>query len=184
MNHPGLFVLPIILLLIAVEQPGARAEDLPPKYRVMTDKALQWLVQQQHKDGHWQTPGGQFATAMTGLAGMALLMQGSTMRDGRVRIVGKANLHELAFGASGINAGFGTPVNPLDPRLIPGGSSSGSAVAVDRVRVETPRTRQPTPGYCRCCRRRQRLDPSRRKIAGSPTQRRQAEMPHGCKSAG
>src|SRR5437879_1353970 len=33
-------------------------------------------------------------------------------RDGRVRIVGKANLHELAFGASGINSGFGTPVNP------------------------------------------------------------------------
>jgi amidase len=47
-----------------------------------------------------------------------------------VRIVGKANLHELAFGPSGINHGFGTPVNPLDPRLIPGGSSSGSAVAV------------------------------------------------------
>jgi hypothetical protein len=83
MNHPGLFVLPIILLLIAVEQPSARAEDLPPKYRAMTDKALQWLVQQQHKDGHWETPGGQFATAMTGLAGMALLMQGSTMRDGK-----------------------------------------------------------------------------------------------------
>jgi amidase len=51
-------------------------------------------------------------------------------RDGRVRIVGKANLHELAFGATGINHGFGTPVNPLDARLIPGGSSSGSAVAV------------------------------------------------------
>ncbi len=45
-------------------------------------------------------------------------------------IVGKVNLYELAFGASGINEYFGTPVNPLDPRRIPGGSSSGSAVAV------------------------------------------------------
>lgn len=45
-------------------------------------------------------------------------------------IVGKANLHELAFGASGVNQWYGTPVNPLDPDLIPGGSSSGSAVAV------------------------------------------------------
>jgi amidase len=45
-------------------------------------------------------------------------------------IVGKANLHELAMGASGVNPWFGTPVNPLDPRLVPGGSSSGSAVAV------------------------------------------------------
>jgi amidase len=45
-------------------------------------------------------------------------------------IVGKANLHELAFGGTGINPHFGTPVNPLDPALMPGGSSSGSAVAV------------------------------------------------------
>ncbi len=45
-------------------------------------------------------------------------------------IVGKANMHELAFGASGVNQWFGTPVNPLDPALLPGGSSSGSAVAV------------------------------------------------------
>lgn len=51
-------------------------------------------------------------------------------RAGRVRIVGKTNLHELAFGVSGINPWFGTPVNPLDPALVPGGSSSGSAVAV------------------------------------------------------
>jgi amidase len=45
-------------------------------------------------------------------------------------IAGKVNLHELAFGASGMNPWFGTPVNPLDPALVPGGSSSGSAVAV------------------------------------------------------
>jgi amidase len=45
-------------------------------------------------------------------------------------IVGKANLHELAYGGAGLNEWFGTPVNPLDARLLPGGSSSGSAVAV------------------------------------------------------
>jgi amidase len=48
---------------------------------------------------------------------------------GEVTIVGKTNLHELAFGVTGINPWFGTPVNPLDPGLVPGGSSSGSAVA-------------------------------------------------------
>ncbi|MCM2131271.1 amidase [Larsenimonas rhizosphaerae] len=46
------------------------------------------------------------------------------------RIVGKANLHELAFGMSGLNAWTGTPDNPNFPALIPGGSSSGSAAAV------------------------------------------------------
>src|SRR5947199_5345915 len=51
-------------------------------------------------------------------------------RAAGARIVGKANLHELAFGATGVNAWYGTPVNPLDPALVPGGSSSGSAVAV------------------------------------------------------
>lgn len=46
------------------------------------------------------------------------------------RIVGKANLHELAMLPIGTNPWFGTPRNPQDPDLIPGGSSSGSAVAV------------------------------------------------------
>jgi len=49
---------------------------------------------------------------------------------GQARFAGKTNLHELAYGISGINAAFGTPVNPLDPRRMPGGSSSGSATAV------------------------------------------------------
>jgi amidase len=44
------------------------------------------------------------------------------VRAADARIVGKANLHELALLPIG--------TNPLDPALIPGGSSSGSAVAV------------------------------------------------------
>jgi len=51
-------------------------------------------------------------------------------RAAGARLVGKANLHELAVLPIGTNPWFGTPVNPLDPALIPGGSSSGSAVAV------------------------------------------------------
>lgn len=46
------------------------------------------------------------------------------------RIVGKANLHELCFGTTGVNRWYGTPVNPRHPDRVPGGSSSGSAVAV------------------------------------------------------
>ncbi len=52
------------------------------------------------------------------------------LRAAGAQIVGKANLHELALGVTGINPWFGTPTNPLDASLAPGGSSSGSAVAV------------------------------------------------------
>lgn len=54
----------------------------------------------------------------------------SGARAAGARIVGKTNLHELCFGATGVNPHYGTPVNPLDPSRVPGGSSSGSAVAV------------------------------------------------------
>ena len=46
--------------------------------------------------------------------------------------VGKTNLSELAYSGLGLNPHFGTPHNPssTDQPRIPGGSSSGSAVAV------------------------------------------------------
>jgi amidase len=50
--------------------------------------------------------------------------------DHGCRIVGKTNMHELAYGVTGINRWSGTPRNPRYPDRIPGGSSSGSAVAV------------------------------------------------------
>ena len=49
--------------------------------------------------------------------------------------VGKTNLDQLATGLVGTRSPYGTPRNPLDPTLIPGGSSSGSAVAVARRQV-------------------------------------------------
>jgi Asp-tRNA(Asn)/Glu-tRNA(Gln) amidotransferase A subunit family amidase len=53
-------------------------------------------------------------------------------RERNVRIVGKTNLTEFAVTVSGENTFFGTPKNRRDDKqvLIPGGSSSGSAVAV------------------------------------------------------
>jgi len=43
---------------------------------------------------------------------------------------GKANLHELAYGITNNNAGFGAARNPYDPSRIPGGSSGGVGAAV------------------------------------------------------
>jgi allophanate hydrolase len=44
--------------------------------------------------------------------------------------VGKTNLDQFATGLVGTRSPHGCPRNPHDPALIPGGSSSGSAVAV------------------------------------------------------
>lgn len=44
--------------------------------------------------------------------------------------LGRTNMTELAFSGVGLNPHFGTPGNAFDPLRVPGGSSSGSAVAV------------------------------------------------------
>jgi Asp-tRNA(Asn)/Glu-tRNA(Gln) amidotransferase A subunit family amidase len=54
----------------------------------------------------------------------------ATMLDAGAVLIGLTALHELAFGVTGINAYTGTPANPAGDGRIPGGSSSGSAVAV------------------------------------------------------
>jgi allophanate hydrolase len=45
-------------------------------------------------------------------------------------VIGKTNLDQFATGLVGVRSPYGIPTNPLRGDLIPGGSSSGSAVAV------------------------------------------------------
>lgn len=45
-------------------------------------------------------------------------------------IIGKQNLHELAYGTTGDDSYFGPTKNPNHPKKIAGGSSSGSAASV------------------------------------------------------
>jgi allophanate hydrolase len=45
-------------------------------------------------------------------------------------MVGKTNLDQFATGLVGVRSPYGIPINPIRADLIPGGSSSGSAVAV------------------------------------------------------
>lgn len=47
-----------------------------------------------------------------------------------LHLIGRARMHELAYGVTGINNWSGTPINPAAPDRVPGGSSSGCAVAV------------------------------------------------------
>jgi allophanate hydrolase len=47
-------------------------------------------------------------------------------------LVGKTNLDQFATGLVGVRTPYPVPQNAIDPALVPGGSSSGSAVAVAR----------------------------------------------------
>jgi aspartyl-tRNA(Asn)/glutamyl-tRNA(Gln) amidotransferase subunit A len=52
------------------------------------------------------------------------------LRAGGAVIVAKTNMSEFAFSGLGANPHYGTPANPADRTRVPGGSSSGAAVAV------------------------------------------------------
>jgi hypothetical protein len=73
----------VLCLLLAGARSAARAEELAPEYRQAVQKGLEWVAKTQHRDGHWDANGGQYPTTMTALGGMVLLMDGSTIRDGK-----------------------------------------------------------------------------------------------------
>lgn len=50
--------------------------------------------------------------------------------DAGAILIGKTNMDQFATGLVGTRSPYGIPVNPFNPAYIPGGSSSGSAVAV------------------------------------------------------
>ncbi len=51
------------------------------------------------------------------------------LREGAL-LIGKTNLDQFATGLVGVRSPYGVPKNPFDAERIPGGSSSGSGVAV------------------------------------------------------
>ncbi|WP_028241251.1 amidase [Stutzerimonas azotifigens] len=65
-----------------------------------------------------QIPARRSAAAVRGLLAAGAVWVGKTVTD------------ELTYSLAGINRHYGTPVNPSAPDRLPGGSSSGSAVAV------------------------------------------------------
>lgn len=52
------------------------------------------------------------------------------IRNAGAEVVAKAATDELAMGMFGVNEHYGTPINPVTPERVPGGSSSGSACLV------------------------------------------------------
>ncbi|WP_434054961.1 MAG: indoleacetamide hydrolase [Roseibium sp.] len=52
------------------------------------------------------------------------------LRDAGAILIGKTNLHELAFGITSNNAAFGAVANAYDPGRFAGGSSGGTGAAI------------------------------------------------------
>jgi hypothetical protein len=57
--------------------------SLAPDVQKAIDRGIDWLVSQQNRDGHWTANGSAYPLPMTALSGMALLMEGSTLREGK-----------------------------------------------------------------------------------------------------
>jgi amidase len=58
------------------------------------------------------------------------------LMDAGALVVGKTQMDELAYSLMGVNARYGTPLNPAAPDRVPGGSSSGSAASVTAGSVD------------------------------------------------
>lgn len=72
-------LLTISTMLAAAPVRGASDS---PRVRRVVDGGLDWLAFNQHKLGHW-TAQGRYPTAMTALAGLAMLCEGSTTTQGK-----------------------------------------------------------------------------------------------------
>jgi hypothetical protein len=72
---------------LGVHGAGLAADDKPEELKKKTedcvDKALEYLKRSQAADGKWTGNNGAYPVAMTALAGMAMLMEGSNLKEGK-----------------------------------------------------------------------------------------------------
>jgi hypothetical protein len=100
-----------VLALAALSAVPARGDEMTAEQRKAVQRGLDYLVKTQHKDGHWEAFSGQYPVTMTGISGMALLMEGSTIREGKY----KDNIRRAAdwlMAQSQRNGMLGNPNNP------------------------------------------------------------------------
>ncbi|MFO0849099.1 MAG: prenyltransferase/squalene oxidase repeat-containing protein [Gemmataceae bacterium] len=108
-----LAVLGLTAGLSSAADDPAKPKLSPAEQAAMIDKGLEWLRKNQAADGHWEVQGGQYPTSMTALAGMCLLMEGSTLRDGKYsdNLVKAVNWFMQRSQPNGL---LGNPNNPSE----------------------------------------------------------------------
>ena len=77
-------VLGALACSLLVVSASAALAGVPARYKPSIKKGLDYLARSQNqRTGYWEGTNGQYPVAMTGLAGMALLMEGSTPQQGK-----------------------------------------------------------------------------------------------------
>lgn len=71
------------LLVIGLMLTAAPAAARDPDVTLAVDRGLQWLASQQSRLGQWSANNDRYPTAMTSMAGVALLCEGSTTTQGK-----------------------------------------------------------------------------------------------------
>jgi hypothetical protein len=78
-------LIPILLAtlgFLSVAHPPTHADEISAKYKPAIQEGLEWLVKLQNKDGSWPARDKESDVSCTALAGLALLMEGSTAANG------------------------------------------------------------------------------------------------------
>lgn len=106
----------------AVDQRAANGEDVGPLY------GLPFCLKDNINTTDMPTTAG--TVALRGWHPPADAPVAAKLRAANGVMIGKTNMHELAFGITSNNAAFGAVRNPYVQGAIPGGSSGGTAAAV------------------------------------------------------
>jgi squalene cyclase len=83
MKHCMGFTVALAAMLMGTVGAARAAGPKDSDVQRSADKGLEWLARNQSRIGHWQAQGTRYPTAMTALAGTAMLAEGSTTTQGK-----------------------------------------------------------------------------------------------------
>ncbi|HEX4075869.1 MAG TPA: amidase [Candidatus Acidoferrales bacterium] len=128
-----------VYLALDAKRAMAEAEDLPSRFRgaavaAEREKPLLYGLPISLKDcfdlaGFPTSCGSRFYAEQSGVVSADSAVA-TRLRAQGASIVGKTNLHPLAYGITGENPEYGDCAQPRDPARLTGGSSSGAAASV------------------------------------------------------
>src|SRR3974377_125204 len=119
-------------ITVTAESALARAREVDGELTQGIDRGPLHGIPIAHKDLMW-TKGIRTTSGSKIFADFVPNRDGAVvekLNDAGAVMVGKAGLHELAYGITSDNPHFGSIRNPRNPEHSPGGSSGGSGVAV------------------------------------------------------